>query len=540
MILEEYLRIRTLSDGSTEEEITYPENFNFGWDVVSRIASRTPEKRALIWCNDEGDERTFTFGDIDRESSKLANALIASGIGRGKRVALTLKRHWSYWLISVALHKIGAVMIPMTNMLTPDDFAYRFSASDADAVIAAPEASLISHIREGAVKTGNDIILWTVEDGFGLRNIMKEAADEPEYLQRPETSAHDDMVIYFTSGTTGYPKAVIHDFTYPLAHIITARDWQKTRDGGLHFTVAETGWAKASWGKIYGQWLTESAVMAYDFDTFDPLKLASVINRFSVTSFCAPPTVYRYLAKKGIPELPSLESASTAGEYLSPEVFRLFYEKTGLKLREGYGQSETVLLTADFSGDAEPGSMGRPSPLFSVFIQREDGTEAATGEIGEIVVRPKEDHSLGIFTSYLDNPELYSNVWRGGVYHTGDTGWKDEKGLFWFHGRADDVIKSGGFRIGPGEIENILLEHPAVIECSVIGIPDRLRGQAIKAFVVLSDKAEASDKLRNEIREFCNTRLAEYKWIRHIEFSEELPKTISGKIRRSELRNNAF
>ncbi len=528
-----------LKESSGSLEISYSDDFNFGWEV-DRIAEAFPDKRALVWCNADGDERIFSFSEINAMANRIANILLGSGIGKGDRVVLILKRHYEYWAASVAIHKIGAVLIPMTHMLTAEDLAYRFSEAGPKAVIATHEEAVLENIMEAEALSGKNIRKWTVRKAYkDFRNLDEDMEAASDKLERIRTSVHDPMVIYFTSGTTGHPKGVIHDFSYPLAHIVTALKWQQTFDGGLHFTVAETGWAKASWGKIYGQWLTGCAVMVYDFDTFDPRQLASVINRYEVTSFCAPPTVYRYLAKKGIPALPTLRHATTAGEYLSPEIFRLFKEKTGLDLYEGYGQTETTLLTACFSEPITHGSMGKPSPLYDVRIARDDGSFADADEIGEIVILPKTGkRPIGIFIGYLNNEELYRNVWRGGVYHTGDTGWIDSTGSFWFHGRKDDVIKSGGFRIGPREIEDILITHPAVLECSVIGVPDPLRGQAIKAVIILDGK-EPSKELEKDIRDYCNSRLAEYKWIRSIEFVEHMPKTISGKVRKTELRKQA-
>lgn len=346
-------------------------------------------------------------------------------------------------------------------------------------------------------------------------------------------------MLYFTSGTTGYPKGVIHEHSYPLAHIVTAKYWHQAEDNGLHFTVAETGWAKASWGKIYGQWLVGSAVMVYDFDNFEPKQLTAVINRYGVTSFCAPPTVYRYLVRKGIPDMPPLKHATTAGEMLAPEVFHKFTERTGLQLCEGYGQTETTLLMANFKGyEAVEGSMGTPSPFYNIELRGKNGKPVDTYEIGEVVIVPeKAGKQPGVFAAYLDNEEQYSYVWRDGVYHTGDAAYMDENGRYWFHGRFDDIIKTGGFRVGPYEVENVLMEHPAVVECSVIGVPDALRGQSIKAVIVLGAGYEPSQELELEIKNFCNQKLAEYKWIRIIEFVTEMPKTISGKIQKTVLRS---
>lgn len=518
----------------------YPSDFNFGYDVVDRIADETPSKRAMVWCNTENEEHIFSFDDIRRMSNRTANVLKAAGIKRGDKVMVCLKRHYEYWFTAVALHKIGAVLIPVTHMLTAEDFIYRLQVSEAKAIIATPLNNVPKHILD-AVKGGDfRVILWTVQkDIDGFRNLTREIEEAPDELVRIETKATDPMVMYFTSGTTGYPKGVIHDFTYPLGHIVTAVYWQQAEEDGLHFTVSETGWAKASWGKIYGQWLAGCAVMVFDFDNFDPRQLATVINKYGVTSFCAPPTIYRYLVKKGVPAMPSLRHTSTAGEYLNPGIFRLFKEKTGLELHEGYGQTESTLLAGNFKGmQAVDGSMGVPSPQYRIALQDADGRTPAHGEVGEIVVLPDKhgNKPIGIFSGYLGNDELYREAWRGGVYHTGDSAWMDENGSLWFNGRFDDIIKSGGFRIGPGEIEDILIAHPAVLECSVIGVPDTLRGQAIKAIIELNDGYEPDHKLDKEIKDFCNSRLAEYKWIRTIEFVDSMPKTISGKIRKAEQR----
>ena len=520
-------------------KIEWPDNFNFAYDVLDVIASRTPDKRALVWCNTENEEHIFSFSDISRESNKAANVLLSAGIRKGDKVMVALKRHYEYWFVAMALCKIGAVMIPVTHMLTVSDFRYRFSCAPVKAVIVTPQNGVAGNVTEALEGSGLSPILWTVQCGMpGWRNLSEEMAAAEESLERIETKAEDPMLLYFTSGTTGYPKGVIHDYTYPLAHIVTAKYWQEAFDGGLHFTVAETGWAKASWGKLYGQWLLECAVMVFDFDNFDPKQLVTIINRYGVTSFCAPPTIYRYLVRKGTPDMPSLRHASTAGEFLSPDIFNKFTERTGLVLHEGYGQTETALIAAAFRGQkAIDGSMGKPSPLYNVKIVNSDGSETKQGEVGEIVLVPENGRKpLGVFMTYLDNEELYRKAWRGGVYHTGDAAWQDENGALWFHGRFDDIIKSGGFRIGPYEIENILVEHPAVFECSVVGIPDPLRGQAIKAFIVPAKGYEPTKELDKDIREFCNSRMAEYKWIRTIEFVSEMPKTISGKIRKSELR----
>ena len=526
-------------------ELQYPRNFNFGYDVVDVIAARTPQKKALVWCNAEGEEHIFTFEDIRRFSNRMAHVFQQAGIQRGDRVMVVLKRHYEYWFAAIALHKLGAVMIPATHMLTVSDFAYRMESARMRGIICTPQNDVPRKIREALAKTGLAAKLWTVrQDAEGFDNMskaMNKESAESEVFARAETSVEDPMLLYFTSGTTGEPKGVIHDFAYPLAHIVTAKYWQQATDGGLHFTVAETGWAKASWGKLYGQWLVGSAVMVYDFDNFDPKQLVRIINRYGVTSFCAPPTVYRYLIRKGIPAMPTLRHASTAGETLAPEVFRKFTALTGLLLCEGYGQTETTLLMANFKGmDAKEGSMGSLSPFYDIRLQDREGNPVNQGEIGEVViVPPRNGRPIGIFTGYLDNEAQYRHVWRGGVYHTGDAAYQDEEGRYWFHGRFDDIIKTGGFRVGPYEVENILMEHPAVLECSVIGVADASRGQAIKAIITPGGGYEASEALKQQIKELCNARLAEYKWVRIIEFTEEMPKTISGKIKKQEQRRQS-
>lgn len=539
-IYQKYCKEVLDEQGNLEKfSLNYPANFNFGYDVADAIAADTPDKTALVWCNNENEERIFTFRDVKIQSNRMANVFKNAGIRRGMRVMLVLKRHYEYWFAVIALHKLGAVVIPATHMLTVSDYVYRIRMSETDAIVCTSQDGVPERLLEAVRDSGRACILWCVQkEVSGFRNLTAELEGAEDILPRMETAAADPMLLYFTSGTTGYPKGVIHDFSYPLAHIVTARYWQQAEDGGLHFTVAETGWAKASWGKLYGQWLVGSAVMVYDFDHFEPRQLCAVINRYAVTSFCAPPTVYRYLVRKGIPEMPTLKHASTAGEMLAPEVFRKFTEKTGLLLCEGYGQTETTLLMANFKGmNPVAGAMGRISPLYQIGLQGTDGKPVSVGEVGEVVIIPPEGGKQpGIFCGYLDNEEQYRHVWRGGVYHTGDAACMDENGCYWFQGRFDDIIKTGGYRVGPYEVENVLMEHPAVLECSVVGVPDSLRGQAIKAVVVLSAGWTPSAGLEKEIKDFCNRRLAEYKWIRLVDFVPEMPKTISGKICKNELK----
>ena len=531
--------IKDENGGLKKLTLNYPDNFNFGYDVVDEYAAVSPDKRAMVWCNVENEEHIFTFLDVKRYSNKMANVFREYGIGRGDRVMLVLKRHYEYWFAAVALHKLGAVMIPATHMLTVDDFVYRINASGVKAIVCSAQDDVHSTRKQALRKSQKTPVLWSVQkDVEGFFNLTSQMETAGDAFDRVETSAADPMMLYFTSGTTGYPKGVIHDFTYPLAHIVTAKYWQQAQDDGLHFTVAETGWAKASWGKIYGQWLIGSAVMIYDFDNFDPKQLVTVINRYGVTSFCAPPTVYRYLVRKGIESMPTLKHASTAGEMLAPEVFRKFTQETGIPLCEGYGQTETTLLMANFKGrQPKEGAMGTVSPFYNIELRDKDGKQVPDGQIGEVVIiPPASGKQAGVFTGYLDNEEQYKYVWRGGVYHTGDAAYRDSDGLYWFHGRFDDIIKTGGFRVGPYEIENVLMEHPAVVECSVIGVPDKLRGQAIKAVIVPGHGYEPTRELELAIKEFCNRRLAEYKWVRLVEFVSAMPKTISGKIKKTELR----
>lgn len=531
--------IKDENGGLKKLTLNYPDNFNFGYDVVDEYAAVSPDKRAMVWCNVENEEHIFTFLDVKRYSNKMANVFREYGIGRGDRVMLVLKRHYEYWFAAVALHKLGAVMIPATHMLTVDDFVYRINASGVKAIVCTAQDDVPSTIKQALRKSEKTPVLWCVQkDVEGFFNLTSQMETAGDAFDRVETSAADPMMLYFTSGTTGYPKGVIHDFTYPLAHIVTAKYWQQAQDDGLHFTVAETGWAKASWGKIYGQWLIGSAVMIYDFDNFDPKQLVTVINRYGVTSFCAPPTVYRYLVRKGIESMPTLKHASTVGEMLAPEVFRKFTQETGIPLCEGYGQTETTLLMANFKGrQPKEGAMGTVSPFYNIELRDKAGKQVPDGQIGEVVIiPPASGKQAGVFTGYLDNEEQYKYVWRGGVYHTGDAAYRDSDGLYWFHGRFDDIIKTGGFRVGPYEIENVLMEHPAVVECSVIGVPDKLRGQAIKAVIVPGHGYEPTRELELAIKEFCNRRLAEYKWVRLVEFVSAMPKTISGKIKKTELR----
>ena len=520
--------------------VKYDPDFNFGYDVVDRYGKEEPDKTALVWCCPDGEERIFTFKEIMELSNKALNVFKSYGIKKGDKVMTVLKRRYEYWYVSVALHKLGALIVPVTHMLTEEDLAYRIKSANIKAAISVTDKEVCDKLKTVKNMCSELEVMFSVkktDDCFV--DFEKEVDNASPVCDREEVYAADAMAIYFTSGTTGQPKGVIHDNTYPLAHIVTAKYWQGAEENGLHFTVAETGWAKTSWGKIYGQWLVGSAVMVFDFDNSDPRQIETIINRYSVTTFCAPPTIYRYMVMKNITDLKCLKKAVTAGEALGKDVFDKFRKLTGMDLTEGYGQTETTLLLANFDGRIDKtGSMGKPSPMYDVKAVKEDGSFAGAGEVGEIVVIPKEGKKqTGVFCDYHENPQMYEYVWRDGIYHTGDSARIDEDGYYWFEGRIDDVIKTGGYRVGPFEIESVLSLHPAVVECSVVGVPDPSRGQAIKAVAVLDPAYEASKELQKEIKEFCNTRLAEYKWVRIVEFVKELPKTISGKTIKSKIRH---
>lgn len=521
--------------------LKYPENFNFGYDVVDVLGRENPNGLAVMWCNTAGEEKRLTYREIMELSNRAANAFAAQGIGKGDRVLVILKRNWEYWYVAPALHKLGAVMIPATHLLTVEDLVYRIGKAEITAAVVTPEGDTVQDLLLAQQHCPELHTIFVprkpVKGCIQLEKAMEAASP---VLERVETKVTDPMMIYFTSGTTGYPKAVTHNHTYPLSHIVTARYWHGVVEGGLHLTVAETGWAKASWGKLYGQWLCGSGVMVYDFDVFSPGKLLRVMEKYRVTTFCAPPTVYRYFVKRGMNryDLSALQHLSTAGESLSAPIFRQVEQQTGLDLMEGFGQTETALILANFQGRvSKPGSMGKPSPMYQVRLLKEDGSFAKANEPGEVVVIPPEGGmKYGIFTGYCQDEALYEAVWRDGVYHTGDTATVDEDGYYWYIGRVDDLIKTKGFRVGPFEVENVLMEHPAVLECAVIGVPDEDRGQAIKAVVSLAAGYEPSPELAKEIRDFCNHHMASYKWIQILEFNNEMPKTISGKIRRTQLR----
>lgn len=525
-------------------ELDFADNYNFGYDVVDKLAELAPDERAIAWTNENRDKKTFTFSDIGKLSNKAANVFKKYGIKKGDKVLVILKRNYEYWYVAPALHKLGAIMIPATNLLTQSDIAYRVNTANINAAICTPDGNTAEDVLAVASQANTlNTVFVPRRYVFGAVDFTAEVEEASDVFDRVDTKAAEPAMIYFTSGTTGYPKAVEHNHIYTLAHIITAKYWQCVQEGGLHLTVAETGWAKASWGKIYGQWLCGSGVMVYDFDKFSPGKLLRIMEEYKVTTFCAPPTVYRYFVKKGLNKynLSSLVHLTTAGEALNNEVFDKVYEQTGIHLMEGFGQTESVLMLANLKNTvAKPGSMGKPTPLYDVHIVDESGKELGTDEVGEIVVYPPKDKPQhGIFISYYNNAKLYEKVWTNGVYHTGDTAYRDKDGYFWYVGRADDLIKTRGFRVGPFEVENVIMQYPNVLECAVIGVPDDDRGQAIKAIVKMTDGTPHDKDLENKIKTFCNKRMASYKWIQILEIVDEFPKTVSGKIKRTELKKES-
>ena len=563
-------------DGQLETfSVHYPDNFNFGYDVVDDIAVNDPDRRAMIWCNPEGEEHIFTFADMKRWSDKTANFLVDQGIKRGDYVLVVLRRHYQFWFVATALAKIGAVMVPATFMLKEHDLEYRLNGASISSIICTSVGE-ISQIADNVIDEcptvtsrilvngagggttkcddeGNLIaVAGTVgaalsgEEGICAASIERKGwADfnsgvraASEVFERRDTAAADPMLMYFSSGTSGNPKMVLHNSGYAVAHLITAKHWHNVQPDGVHFTIADTGWGKAVWGKYYGQWLMEACVLTYDFDRFNAGEILSLISKYQVTTLCCPPTMYRLMMSENFDayDLSSLQYSTTAGEALNPDLFNFWKEHTGLTIYEGFGQTETPLTIANLKHSTpRSGSMGKPVPLYDVEIQRDDGSRCNTGETGEICIR-MEPRPAGIMMEYYRDPEKTANAIYDGWYHTGDTAWVDEDGYFWYVGRNDDVIKSSGYRIGPFEIESELLEHEAVRECAVTGVPDPVRGFAVKATVVLADGFEGSDELTRELQAWVKHRTAPYKYPRIVEYVDALPKTVNGKIRRVAIR----
>lgn len=524
--------------------IKIPENFNFAYDVVDEYARTNPDKVALVWCNDDKDIK-FTFKDLKEYTDRTANFFREQGIGKGDRVMLTLKSRYEFWFCILALHKLGAITIPATHMLKTKDIVYRVEKAGIKMVVCIAEEGVPEYFDEAHNELGNIKLLKVMvgdDDRDGWLNFRKQIKNASPHLERPTGDAgikNDEiMLIYFSSGTTGMPKMIMHDHTYPFGHILTAY-WQNVIDDGLHYTVADTGWAKAMWGQIYGQWFLGTAVFVYDYDRFDAGKMLEKASYHGVTTFCAPPTIYRFLIQEDLSEydFSTLKYAVTAGEPLNPEVYNKFHEFTGLKLMEGFGQTECVVCIANFPWmEPRPGSMGKPSPGYDIQLMNNEGKLCDVGEEGEIVIKTADGKPAGLFRGYYQEEGRTEAAWYDGYYHTGDTAWMDEDGYFWFVGRNDDMIKSSGYRIGPFEVESAVISHPSVLECAITGVPHPVRGQVVKATVVLTTNYEASPELAKEIQNHVKQVTAPYKYPRVVEFVDELPKTISGKIRRIEIR----
>lgn len=531
----------TFYDGQLVDfQPVYEGNFNFAYDVVDAIAEKEPEKRAMLWTNDKGEERNYTFADIKKLSIQAANMFTAAGIKRGDTVVLVLKRHYQFWFAVLGLHRIGAIGIPATHLLTKKDYVYRFNAAHVKAIIATTDGEVIDHINDALPESPTVTVKFSVKgEREGWINFDEELPKYPETMQRIETLATDPMLLYFTSGTTGMPKMVWQDFTYPLGHITTAKYWHNVDPNGLHFTISDTGWMKAMWGKLYGQWFMEAPIFVCDFEKFTPADLLTLFAKYQITTFCAPPTMYRFFIKEDLQkyDLSSVKYATVAGEPLNPEVFYKFKEATGISLMEGFGQTETTCTLFNIVGSTpKPGSMGKPSPAYNIDIVDMEGNSVPKGTVGEIVLRTDNGKFCGMFSGYYEDPELTKSVWDNNIYHTGDTAWMDEDGYVWYVGRTDDIIKSSGYRIGPFEIESVIMQHPCCLECAITGVPDPIRGQIVKATIVLAKGYTASEELKKEIQQFVKENTAPYKYPRVVEFVEELPKTISGKIRRVTIR----
>lgn len=535
--------------GSYEEmqqrlKLRIPENFNFAFDIVDEYARLCPEKRALVWCNDKGEEKQFSFGEISRLSKKLAASLYKMGIRKGDFVMLIMKRRAEYWITYPALHRLGAVAIPATHMLTKKDVVYRNNAAGVKMIIAAQDENILEHVDAAMADSPtleHRVLLGGAREGWESFDELLSEGDEG-FVPPVRAGGDDPMLMFFTSGTTGMPKMVLHDFNYPLGHIITAVYWHKVLDDGLHISVADTGWAKCGWGKCYGQWIAGSAQFVYDYDgKFNPMNLITAVSRHGVNTFCAPPTIYRSLVKQDLSEIDfsSFTHFTTAGEPLNPEVFRRWREISGHRIFEAFGQSEgTPILGTYYFMEPKEGSTGKPNPLLNVDLVDEQGNSIGTGEEGLIVLRVGDGKPAGLFCGYYKDPEKTAEVWKNGLYYTGDVAWRDEEGFYYFIGRSDDVIKSSGYRIGPFEVESALMEHPAVLECAVTGVPDidGDRGQLVKATVALVKGWEPTEELKKELQNHVKRITAPYKYPRIIEFVEEIDKTISGKMKRKAIR----
>ena len=544
-IYDEFVKTVENENGELVDiSFTPGEHFNFGFDIVDKIAEKSPDKLAMVWVSHDKKRRDFTFSDMSRYSNMTANYFKSLGIKKGDRVMLVLKRHYQFWFSILALHKLGAVVIPATNMLVKKDFEYRFNAGDISAVVCTADGDVAHQVdlsQESCPQLKTKILVGGSREGW--HDFHAEFERCSDRFDRPvgddAVTSDDVMLMFFTSGTTGYPKIACHSFTYPLGHLVTAKYWHNVDPAGLHFTISDTGWGKALWGKLYGQWLCEAAIFTYDFDKFNATDILPMFKEYNITTFCAPPTMYRFFIKEDLSkyDLSSLKYTTIAGEALNPEVYNQFYKATGLKLMEGFGQTETTLTVANLAGmTAKPGSMGKPSPQYDIDLINAEGKSAKVGEVGEIVVRTDRKKPCGLFCGYYGDQKSTDAVWHDGMYHTGDTAWRDEDGYFWYVGRTDDLIKSSGYRIGPFEIESVIMELPYVLECAVTGVPDPIRGQVVKATIVAVKGTEITDELIKDVQNYVKSHTAPYKYPRVVEFVDELPKTISGKIRRVELR----
>ena len=525
-------------------EIKVPDNYNFGYDVVDAWAAEQPDKKAILWTNDQGASHQYTFAELKEKTDATASFFQSLGIGHGDAVMLILKRRIEFWFSIIALHKLGAVVIPATHLLTKKDIVYRCNAADIKMIVCAGEEVITHHIIDAMPQspTVKQLVSIGPDMPDGFKDFQVGMTTAAPFVRPMQANTNDDtMLMYFTSGTTGEPKMVAHDFTYPLGHITTGSFWHNLHEGSLHLTIADTGWGKAVWGKLYGQMIAGANIFVYDHEKFTPADILQKIQDCKITSLCAPPTIYRFLIKEDISkyDLSSLEYCTTAGEALNYSVYETFLKITGIRLMEGFGQTETTLTLATFPWmEPKPGSMGVPNPQYDIDLLTSDGRSAEDGEQGQIVIRTGKGKPLGLFKEYYRDAERTEDAWHDDTYYTGDVAWRDEDGYYWFVGRADDVIKSSGYRIGPFEVESALMTHPAVVECAITGVPDEIRGQVVKATIVLSAgyKGKESPELIKELQDHVKRVTAPYKYPRVIEFVEELPKTISGKIRRVEIR----
>jgi len=524
-----------------------PETFNFGFDIVDEWAKQEPDKMALVWCNDHGEEKRFTFTDISRLSNRAANFFKAHGVKKGTVVMLVLRRRWEYWVCATALHKLGATLIPGSLQLTKKDLVYRANAAKIHMIVCVDDDFVIRQVEEAmpeAPTLQHRALVASKKEGW--IDFSAELMQYPEEFARPTGedahSINDIMLVYFTSGTTGMPKMVRHNFAHPLGHIVTAKYWHRVQENKLHMSVSDSGWAKFGWGKIYGQWICGATIFCYDMDKFVPLNLLKKLEQYKVTTFCAPPTMFRFMLQEDVTkfDLSSIQHCCIAGEPLNPEVFKQWENLTGLKLYEGFGQSESSVFVGNFAPwvEPKPGSMGKPAPLYDVDLRNANGQSCEDGEEGEICIRIKGGQwPTGLFTGYYLNDELTQEALGGEWYNTKDVAWRDSKGYFWFVGRNDDVIKCSGYRIGPFEVESALTEHPAVVECAVTAAPDPIRGQVVKATIVLAKGYSPSPELTKELQTYVKKVTAPYKYPRIVEYVDELPKTLGGKIKRAEIRH---